>query len=172
MNTLNFRQLGGAILLGTIAVLSPLAVAETVITETAGTIDTFSPDSLVIRSEVASAPTRYVVSRDVAYVDEAGAPVSIEVVKSGVPVTVHYVREADRVVARRVVVRRTAAVRPAPVVEERVVVKPAPPVVQERVRVVTPAPVVQERRTVVTPAPAPIVEERTTTTTTTTRKKD
>src|SRR5215213_3387559 len=91
MNSMKFRTLGATVLFGTVAALSPLALAETVVTETAGTISSFSPDSLEIRSEVATAPTRYVISRDVTYVDEEGAPVSVEVVKSGLPVTVHYV---------------------------------------------------------------------------------
>jgi hypothetical protein len=40
-------------------------------------------------------------------VDEDGVPVSIETVKSGVPVTVEYTRIGDRLIANRVIVRRT-----------------------------------------------------------------
>src|SRR4051812_9225894 len=104
MNTLNFRTSYSALLLGGALVLSPLARAEVVVTESAGTVTELAPDALVIHSDVATAPTRYVVSKDITYVDEAGVPVAASVVRSGVPVTVHYVREADRVVARRVVV--------------------------------------------------------------------
>ena len=167
MNTLNFRNLTGAILLGSVAALTPLARAEVVVTESAGTVTELAPDALVIHSEVATAPTRYVVSKDITYVDEAGVPVAASVVRSGVPVTVHYVREADRVVARRVVVH--AQVPGARVIERREVA-PAPAVVEER-RVVRPAPAVVEERRVVKPAPA-VIEERSTTTTTTTNKRD
>ncbi len=129
--SLSYR-LGGAFLFAAILSFAPLASAETVITESVGTISDFSPDALVIRSETATAPTRYVVSKEVTYVDDAGAPVSMELVKSGLPVTVHYVKEGDRMIARKVVVRRstgttsdasvkssTTVVKPAPVLEER-----------------------------------------------------
>jgi hypothetical protein len=170
---MNVRRLGAVILFGSVAALGPFAMAETVVTESAGTISSFGPDALVIRSNVASAPTRYVVAPDVTYVDDAGMPVPMEVIRSGVPVTVRYVRDADRIVARRVIVHRRPVVEervvtPAPrVVEEERVVRPAPPVVEERV--VRPAPPVVEER-VVRPA-APLVEERRTTTTTTTITK-
>jgi hypothetical protein len=167
--TVNLRNLYGAILLGGVAALSPLARAEVVVTESAGTVTELAPDALVIHSEVATAPSRYVVSKDITYVDEAGVPVAASVVRSGVPVTVQYVREADRVVARRVVVH--AQVPGARVIERREVV-PAPAVVEER-RVVKPAPAVVEERRVVKPvAPAVIEERSTTTTTTTTNKRD
>jgi hypothetical protein len=78
------------------------------VTESAGTISEYSPDALVIHSEVREAPTRYVLDKQVTYVDDTGAPVAVDVVKSGLPVTVHYVREGDRVIARRVVVHRRA----------------------------------------------------------------
>ena len=130
----------GALLISATLGLSPLLAAEVVTSTSIGTVSEYSPDALVIRSETATAPVRYVLSRDVTYVDEAGAPVSMEVVRSGAPVTVHYVREGERSVVRRVVVRRVAT---APTV------------------------VTQQPATVVVPA-APIIEKRTTTTTTTT----
>jgi hypothetical protein len=166
---MNVRRLGAVILFGSVAALSSLAMAETVVTESAGTISSFGPDALVIRSNVATAPTRYVVAPDVTYVDDAGMPVPVEVIRSGVPVTVRYERLADRIVARRVIVHRRPVVEervvtPAPAVVEEHVVRPAPPAVVERV---VPAPTVEER--VVRPAP-PVVEERRTTTTTTITK--
>jgi hypothetical protein len=99
------------------------AVVETR-TTTAGTIDEFAPGAdIVVHSETAADPIRYGVTRQTTYVDETGAPVAVERINRGTPVTVHYVREGDRVIADRVVVRRapTAVVeeRRAPVVEER-----------------------------------------------------
>ncbi len=83
----------------------------TTTTQNLGTITEFSPDTIVIRSESAPEPVRYSYTKTTTYVDENGAPVSIETVKSGLPVTVFYTRDGDRLVANRVVVRR--AVQPA-----------------------------------------------------------
>lgn len=79
----------------------------TTTTENAGTISEFSPDTIVIQSETTSSPTRYSYTKSTTYVDETGAPVSIETVKSGLPVTVYYTLEGDRMVANKVVVRKT-----------------------------------------------------------------
>lgn len=179
MKTNTLLSLGGACALALVGSIGLLAQAETVVTQSAGTISEFSPDALVIRSETATAPTRYVVSREVQYVDDAGAPVSVEVVKSGLPVTVHYVREGDRVIAQRIVVHRH--VTTAPVVEERhrvieerpaaPVIEERRPVIEERHRVIEQRPaVVEEKRTVIEQRPV-VEEHRTTTTTTTTSEK-
>lgn len=95
-------------------------VQTTTTTQSVGTISEFGPESIVIRSETAPEPIRYSYSKTTTYVDDSGAPVSIETVKSGLPVTVHYTKVGDRLVASRVVVRR-AAVAPAvpPVVEKK-----------------------------------------------------
>jgi hypothetical protein len=101
--------------------LSPAVLAQTVVKETTtttnlGTITEFSPETLVIRSETAAEPIRYHYSKTTTYVDETGAPVSIETVKSGLPVTVHYIKEGDRMVASKVIVRKAA---PAATVEKK-----------------------------------------------------
>ena len=105
--------------------LSTTAFAQTVVkevttTNAAGTITEFTPQQIVIRSETAPEPVRYISRTTTTYVDDTGAPVSIETVKSGLPVTVYYTTEGGQMVASRVVVRRTAAVVPtAPVVEKK-----------------------------------------------------
>ena len=105
--------------------LGGAALGQTTLTTTtsAGTISEFSPDTIVIRSETSPEPLRYSYSKTTTYVDEAGAPVSMELVKSGLPVTVQYVREGDRLVANRVIVRRVtttaAPVAPAAVLEKK-----------------------------------------------------
>jgi hypothetical protein len=125
---------------------------------------------LVIRSESSTTPIRYGYTKSTTYVDETGAPVSLEAVKSGLPVTVHYVREGDRMIANRVIVRRTTTTTAAPTVIERTVTPP--PVVVEK-PVIVEKPVVVEHPVVVTPAvPAPVVIEKKTTTTTTKRERD
>jgi len=82
-------------------------VVETHTTRDVGTISEFSPDTIVIRPDKSEKPIRYVYSKDTHYVDEEGAPVAVATVKTGVPVAVEYERSGDRLVARRVVVRRT-----------------------------------------------------------------
>jgi len=112
----NLTQYFGALALGTI--LTTAAVAQTVVRETsttnsAGTISEFSPDTIIIRSETSPEPLRYSYSKTTTYVDEAGAPVTMETVKSGLPVTVYYTKVGDRMVANRVVVRKTTTVTPS-----------------------------------------------------------
>jgi len=76
-------------------------------TETAGTISEMSPGAIVVRTETSSSPINYSSTKSTTYVDENGAPVSVETVKSGLPVTVYYTREGDRMVADKVIVRKT-----------------------------------------------------------------
>jgi hypothetical protein len=103
------------------AALAQTAAVSTTVstTETAGTISEFSPDTIVVRSETAPAPIRYSYSKTTTYVDDTGAPVSIETVKSGLPVTVFYTREGDRMIANKVVVRKSTTTTAKPVVEEK-----------------------------------------------------
>lgn len=76
-------------------------------TETAGTISEVKPDTIVVRTETSSSPMNYTYTKSTTYVDDTGAPVSMETVKSGLPVTVYYSREGDRMIANKVVVRKT-----------------------------------------------------------------
>jgi len=87
--------------------LAQTAVESTTTTTTAGTVSEFGPGALVIRSESSSEPIRYNYTKTTTYVDESGAPVSVESVKAGLPVTVYYEREGDQTVARKVVVRKS-----------------------------------------------------------------
>lgn len=102
-------------------------VAETTTTTTtsAGTISEFDPHTIVIKSETAAEPVRYEYTKSTTYVDESGQPVSIETVKSGLPVTVYYDRENGAMVARKVVVRRAVTTTSADAV-------PAAPVAVEK----------------------------------------
>jgi hypothetical protein len=88
-------------------------------TETAGTISEFSPDTIVVRSETSSSPMKYSYTKSTTYVDDTGAPVSVETVKSGLPVTVYYTREGDRMIANKVVVRKTTTTTEKPMIEKK-----------------------------------------------------
>ena len=88
-------------------------------TETAGTISEVSPDGIVIRSETKSSPTNYTYTKSTTYVDETGAPVAMETVKSGQPVTVHYTTDGGRTTATRVIVRKITTTTDGPVVEKK-----------------------------------------------------
>ena len=72
----------------------------------------------MIRSATSPDPVRYSYSKTTTYVDETGAPVSIETVKSGLPVTVYYVKVGDRMMASKVIVRKAAPVI-VPSIEEK-----------------------------------------------------
>lgn len=107
------------------AFITTAALAQTVVNETTtttnsvGTISEFSPDTIVIRSETSPEPLRYTYSKTTTYVDETGAPVTLETVKSGLPVTVYYSKVGDRLVANRVVVRKTTVTPSAPAIIEK-----------------------------------------------------
>ena len=76
-------------------------------TTSAGTVSDFSPDAIVIKTTTATDPVSYSYTKTTTYVDEDGNPVSSETVKSGAPVTVYYTQDGDKMVATKVVVRKT-----------------------------------------------------------------
>ena len=75
-------------------------------TTTTGTVSQFGPDAIVIRTTTSSTPVSYSSTKTTTYVDENGNPVSIETVKSGAPVTIHYTKNGDEMVATKVVVKK------------------------------------------------------------------
>ena len=95
------------------------ATVETTTTTTVGTISEFGSDILVIKTETAPEPIRYTYTTKTVYVDEAGAPVTLTTVKSGLPVTVYYSKVGDKMVASKVVVRKVIVKPAAPVIEEK-----------------------------------------------------
>jgi hypothetical protein len=98
----------GVMLVGTDA-LAEESVKETTTTttttSTSGTISEFGPGTIVVKSTTSSAPVRYTYTKTTTYVDEMGKPVSIETVKTGVPVTVY--PDSSGKVATKVVVTKT-----------------------------------------------------------------
>ena len=104
----------------TVMVFATQAVAQpaveetttTTTTTTTGTVSQFGPDTLVVRTTTSPNPVTYGYTKTTTYVDESGQPVTIETVKSGVPVTVHYDKSGDRMVATKVVVKKTTLTNP------------------------------------------------------------
>ncbi len=93
----------------TCSAFAQVAVPDTETTTTitsAGTISQFNPDAIVVQTEGAPLPVRYTYTKATTYVDENGNPVSIETVKSGLPVTVYYIRQGDQLIASKVIVRK------------------------------------------------------------------
>ena len=94
------------------------ATTETTTTTSAGTISEFGPQRIVIKTTSSSDPLRYTYSKTTTYVDEDGKPVSIQTVKSGLPVTVYYTKVGNTLMATKVIVRK-APVAPPEVIEEK-----------------------------------------------------
>src|SRR4029079_17414610 len=83
------RKLTSAAALGLMLITANITFAQTAVRETtttttsAGTISEFGPETIIIRSETSPEPVRYSYSKTTTYVDETGAPVSMDLVKSG-----------------------------------------------------------------------------------------
>ncbi len=105
------HQIGAALVIGALVHTAPVAFAQVAVTETSatesvGTVSEFSPDTVVVRTESGTEPLRYSYTKSTTVVDEAGNPVDISVVKSGVPVRVVYAREGSGMIARKIIVRK------------------------------------------------------------------
>jgi len=81
-------------------------------TNNSGTITEFGSDSFMIKSPSGSAPVTYEYTETTTYVDEAGNPIAMESVKAGVPVTVYFSQSGDRMVATKVVVKKSTTTMP------------------------------------------------------------
>ncbi len=114
-------------------------------TETAGTISEINPDTLVIRSESSPNPVVYTYTKKTNYINERGEPVSMETVKSGLPVTVYYSTNGTQMTAEKVMVHETTTTTTA-------------------------KPMIEEKKTTTTTSENPIFGQKKTTTTTTTSK--
>ncbi|HET6887164.1 MAG TPA: hypothetical protein VFH87_04485 [Candidatus Udaeobacter sp.] len=88
-----------------------LAQTTTTVTTTNGAFTEYVPGSetMVVRSEAGTSPLRYSVTKQTTIVDETGAPVAIDRISPGSPLSIQYTGSGDRLVASRVVVRRAAA---------------------------------------------------------------
>ena len=108
-------NLNGLTLLGVMLFTANLALAQTAASTTtttttqneAGTVSQFGPDTISVSSTTSATPVSYSYSKTTTYVDENGNTVSSEMVKSGAPVTVYYTQDGDKMIATKVIVRKT-----------------------------------------------------------------
>jgi len=126
MKKKTYRHYAGAAMLGVlltanVVLAQTTEMSTTTTTSSAGTVSEFGPATIMIKTETAPDPVRYTYTKTTTYVDETGAPVSMETVKSGLPVTVYYVKDGSNMVASKVIVRKAAVIVPAaaPVIEEK-----------------------------------------------------
>ena len=93
------------------------AQATTTVTTTKGAFTEYVPGSetMVVKTETSSAPLRYVVSKQTTIVDASGAPVAIDRISPGSPLSIQYTGTGEHLVASRIVVQRPAAVTTEPV---------------------------------------------------------
>jgi hypothetical protein len=116
---INITKIGVALLAVGICIWSTevRAQATTTVTTTKGAFTEYVPGSetMVVRTETSSAPLRYVVSKQMTIVDESGAPIAIERISPGSPLSVQYTGTSEHLVASRVVVQRPAEVITEPV---------------------------------------------------------
>jgi hypothetical protein len=110
------RNMSSLAVLGVTLFTANLAMAQTTASSTTststattsqGTVSQFGPDTIVVKSTTSTSPLSYSYSKTTTYVDESGNPVSSETVKSGAPVTVYYTQDGDKMIANKVVVRKT-----------------------------------------------------------------
>ena len=113
----NLRNFSGLAFLG-VMVTANLAFAQTpappststtttTTTTSDGTVSQFGTDTIVVKSTTSADPVSYSYSKTTTYVDENGNAVSSETVKSGAPVTVYYTQDGDKMIATKVIVRKT-----------------------------------------------------------------
>jgi hypothetical protein len=102
----------GAALLAVVCFWSSQAFAQaaTTVTTTNGAFTEYVPGSetIVVRSETGTSPLRYSVTKQTTIVDETGAPVAIDRISPGSPLSIQYTDSGDRLVASRVLVRQAA----------------------------------------------------------------
>jgi hypothetical protein len=110
----NIRKIGTTLLAVGLCVWSTQAFAQTTtttVTTTKGAFTEYVPGSetVVVRSETNPTPLRYVVTKQTTVVNETGAPVALERIPAGSPLSIQYTGTGDRLVASRIVVQKPAA---------------------------------------------------------------
>jgi hypothetical protein len=114
---IDITKIGVALLAVGICTTEMRAQVTTTVTTTKGAFTEYVPGSetMVVRTETSSAPLRYVVSKQTTVVDVSGAPVAIERISPGSPLSIQYTGTGEQLVASRIVVQKPAAVITEPV---------------------------------------------------------
>lgn len=94
------------------AATGTVVTEKTTTTDTSGTITEYTPGSayFTMRAGTTGAPARFYYTNDAHVFDPEGHPLSWSVVRPDIPATVYYVREGDRMIVRKVVLRKPAVV--------------------------------------------------------------
>jgi hypothetical protein len=81
-------------------------------TTTAGTITTYTPgsDYITFRTETSAQPVKYYYTKKTILVDPEGRTVEWSALKPDMPATVYYIREGDRVIARKIVLAKPVVI--------------------------------------------------------------
>ena len=81
-------------------------------TTSTGTITTYTPgtDYIAFRTTTDTAPVKYYYTKSTTILDPEGRTVTWSAVRPDLPATVYYVREGDRMVARKIVLSKPAVV--------------------------------------------------------------
>src|SRR5260221_644455 len=91
-------SLSVAIFFGLLPIVSNPAFGQaqttTTITST-GTVSEFTPNAIAVKVNTSPVPIHYTFTKTTTYVDENGNPVSVETVKTGVPVMVYYEKNGN-----------------------------------------------------------------------------
>jgi hypothetical protein len=84
--------------------------STTTVTTSKGAFTEYVPGShtVAVRTETNPSPLRYMVTKETTIVDETGAPVTLERISPGSPVSVQYSGTGDSLVASRIIVQRPA----------------------------------------------------------------
>ncbi|MFL6514465.1 MAG: hypothetical protein ACJ8M1_05520 [Chthoniobacterales bacterium] len=111
MKTNIFKLAPGLLAVGLCISAAPaFAQTSTTVTTSRGAFTEYVPNSetMVVRSEAGSSPLRYTVTKQTTIVDESGAPVALERISPGSPLSIQYSGAGDRLVASRIIVQRPA----------------------------------------------------------------
>jgi hypothetical protein len=111
---INITKIGAALLAVGICVWSTYTFAQTTttVTTTKGAFTEYVPGSetMIVKTETNPAPLRYTVTKQTTVVDESGAPVAMERISPGSPLSIQYTGTGDHLIASRIIVQRPAAV--------------------------------------------------------------
>src|ERR1700679_844264 len=88
--SMNAAVLASFLATAAVACAQSSTTTTTSTSQSAGTVSSFTPTDISVQSMTSMSPVNYTYTKTTAYVDQNGNPVSVETVKSGLPVTVYY----------------------------------------------------------------------------------